>query len=225
VAQEKRLPLCNIYVTLVTNILQGEDMKFHDLFLKLIDTEAKQKIVKFLLKHDAPMSEREIASLAGISHMTVNRILRDLEEWNLVYYQRVGRAHIWKINRKSYIYDVLNAIQKKIESIPEPIKELKEDILLCLPKKLLLKVILFGSIAEATEKVDSDIDLFILVKNEDDARVLEQAIDKLSAKCLEKFGNRLSVYVLTEKKFKQKKDLKVIKEISQGIQLFPGLKG
>ena len=199
-------------------------MKFHDSFLQLIDTEPKRKIVWFLLKHESNMSEREISSLVGISHMTVNRVLRDLEQWNFVSYERVGRAHVWKINRHSYIHDALNSIQNAFESAQSPFEKLKEDILEYLPRKYLIKVVLFGSIAKNEEGPDSDIDIFILVKNKETAQLLEESIEKLSIYCLEKYGNRLSPYVLTEREFQQRKELKLLDEINKGIQLFPEVK-
>lgn len=203
-------------------------MKFHDSFFQLIDTEAKLKIVRFLLNHEstlpdrqAGMSEREISSLVGISHMTVNRILRDLEQWHFVSYERVGRAHVWKVNPQSYAYDVLNTVKVAVDKLPQPVEALKRTILSSLPKKSLVKAVLFGSVSKHDEKTDSDIDLFVLTKNKKSLKSLEEALERLSIACLEKFGNRLAAYVLTEKQFQQKKDLKLLEEIEKGMRLFP----
>ena len=203
-------------------------MKFHDSFFQLIDTDAKLKVVRFLLNHEsalpdrqAGMSEREISSLVGISHMTVNRVLRDLEQWHFVSYERVGRAHVWKVNPQSYAYGVLNTVKMAVDTLPQPVEALKTAILSSLPKKNLIKVILFGSVSKNDEKTDSDIDLFVLTQNKESLKSLEEALERLSIICLEKFGNRLAAYVLTEKQLQQKKDLKLLEEIEKGIQLFP----
>ena len=203
-------------------------MKFHDSFFQLIDTDAKLKVVRFLLNHEsalpdrqAGMSEREISSLVGISHMTVNRVLRDLEQWHFVSYERVGRAHVWKVNPQSYAYGVLNTVKMAVDTLPQPVEALKTAILSSLPKKNLIKVILFGSVSKNDEKTDSDIDLFVLTQNKESLKSLEEALERLSIICLEKFGNRLAAYVLTEKQLQQKKDLKLFEEIEKGIQLFP----
>jgi predicted nucleotidyltransferase len=203
-------------------------MKFRDSFFQLIDTEAKLKVVRFLLNHEsalpagqAGMSEREISSLVRISHMTVNRVLRDLEQWHFVSYERVGRAHVWKVNPQSYAYDVLNTIKTAVDTLPQPVEALKATILSGLPKKNLIKVILFGSVSKNDEKTDSDIDLFVLTQNKESLKSLEEALERLSIICLEKFGNRLAAYVLTEKQLQQKKDLRLLEEIEKGIQLFP----
>lgn len=196
-------------------------MKFHDSYFRMMDTPAKRKIVQFLLKNETPMSEREIASLTGVSHMTVNRILRDLEEWNCVSFQRLGRAHVWMVNRHSYAFRVLEDLGRMMRAIPDPLDALKEILLGGLPLKNILKVILFGSIAKAQEDTASDIDVFILVPDQKSAELTEEAIGSLSVQCLQTFGNRLSPYVLTKRQYEQKRDLKLMNDIREGLQLFP----
>lgn len=52
-------------------------------------------------------------------------------------------------------------------------------------------------------------------------RRIEPYIEKLALKCLDRYGNVLSPYILTEKNMKQKKNLNLIREIQSGIQLYP----
>ena len=198
-------------------------MKFHGSFLKIINSEVKQRIVSFLLNYDTPMSERELASLAGVSHMTVNRTLRELEAWNFVQFKRVGRAHVWKINQKSYSYSIISDLLNRFNKFSNVLKELSKDIVEHMPVNVIAKVVLFGSIVRSEENIDSDIDVFILLKNKKNAVVLDTALEKLSIYCLEKYGNRLAPYILTEKEIKEKKGIKLIEEIQKGIQLYPKL--
>ena len=193
--------------------------------ISLLKSEAKRKLIKFLLSHDALMSEREIASVLGISHMSVNRTMRELEQFNLVHYVAAGKAHLWKVNRASYMYKTLSRLTGSLEAIPDSISELKQIILKNLPKNIVMRSVLFGSIAKSEGKADSDIDLFILVKNSEDQKKIEDFIGKLSNTCLEIFGNRLSPYILTEHQYKQKQTLDIVKEINKGIQIYPNGKG
>jgi len=179
------------------------------------------KLIKFILNHEALMSEREIASVLKVSHMSVNRAMQELAAMNLVNYMTVGKAHLWKVNRKSYIYRILQVLVNSMEVIPNPLKELKEMILKHLSEASTEKIVLFGSIARAAEQSDSDIDLFILVKNNEHQEKIEEAIGKLSSECLEVFGNRLSPYILTEEQYRQKQGLDIMAEIQKGIQLYP----
>ena len=176
-------------------------MRFHESYLSLIKSDVKLKIVQFLLHHEASMSEREIASVVGVSHMSVNRVMQDLAQANLVHYVTVGKAHLWKVNRKSFAFKALVKFLDKVKEVPDPLAELQQIILKRLPKSLVQRVVLFGSVAKNKEKADSDIDVFVLVKNAQDQEKLGSSIEKLSGECLDVFGNRLSPYILTEKRF------------------------
>lgn len=200
-------------------------MKFHISLLDVLTSKAKIKIIKFLLNHVASMSEREIASVLNVSHMSVNRTMRELGELNFVNFITIGKAHLWRVNRKSYAFRVLSELFKGVSGIKEPLEDLKEILLNNLPKTLIKKVVLFGSIAKASERSNSDIDVFVLVKNKESKKRLESQIDKLSNICLEAYGNRLAPYILTEQEIEQKKNLKIVSEINKGIQIFLKKKG
>ena len=90
-----------------------------------------------------------------------------------------------------------------------------------MPKTLIKKVVLFGSVAKGKEKTDSDIDVFFLVKDSRDKEKLSSALEKLSNACLETYGNRLSPYILTEREAKKKTRAKFLSEINNGIEIFP----
>ena len=195
-------------------------MKFNVSPLDVLSSKTKVKIVKFLLTHKASMSEREIASVSKVSHMSVNRIMRELADMNFVHYVTVGNAHLWRVNRKSYAFKVLSEVIQGSD-IKSPLEELKKTILKHLPKTLIKKVTLFGSIAKESEKVDSDIDIFILLKDKQKKGKIEPSIDNLSNACVELYGNRLAPYVLTEREIRIKKNLKIISEVNRGVQIFP----
>ncbi|MBL7171050.1 MAG: nucleotidyltransferase domain-containing protein [Candidatus Omnitrophica bacterium] len=200
-------------------------MKFHVSLLDILSSKTRVKIISFLISHTASMSEREIASVLKVSHMSINRIMQELADINFVDFVTVGKAHLWRVNRKSYAFKMLSTLIKGTSLVRPPLEDLKETILKNLAKFLIKKVVLFGSVIKGLEKVNSDIDLFILVRNKRDKNALEPSIEKLSNVCLEVYGNRLASYVLTEQEVKQRKKLKIISEIENGIQIFPEMKG
>jgi predicted nucleotidyltransferase len=200
-------------------------MKFHISLLDVLNSRVKIKIIKFLLTHEASMSEREIASILKVSHMSVNRTMQELADLNFVNFITVGKAHLWKVSQKSYAYKVLSELIKGVSDIKEPIEGLKKTLLKELPRSLIKRAVLFGSVAKGMEKVNSDIDVFILVKNRQSKEKIESSVEKLSNICFDIYGNRLAPYILTEQEMKQKKDSRVVSEIDGGIQIFPEKKG
>jgi len=195
-------------------------MKFNASFLDIINSKTKIKIVKFLLTHEASMSEREIASILKVSHMSINRTMRELSELNFVNFVTIGKAHLWKVNRKSYAFKVLSEFINGVSRIKDPLDDLKNMILKNTPKALIKKVVLFGSVAKGMEKIDSDIDVFFLVKDSGGKEKLGSALEKLSNACLETYGNRVSPYILTEQETKKKARQKFLSEINKGITVF-----
>ena len=200
-------------------------MKFHLFLLDVLNSKTKVKIIKFLLTHEASMSEREIASVLKVSHMSINRTMRELADINFVDFVTIGKAHLWRVNRKSYAYSVLSELIKGVSGIKDPLDNFKKILLKTLTNTLIKRVVLFGSIAEGSERANSDIDLFVLVKDKQSKQKLETKIEKLSNLCFEVYGNRLAPYILTEWEMKQKKNLKIVSEINKGLEIFPEKKG
>lgn len=196
-------------------------MRFRESPLELLNSRIKTKIAGFLLTHEASMSEREIAAVLKISHMSVNRILREFAVSNLVSYIKAGKAHLWQVNRQSYAYNIVKTLLGSAAGSPDPLTDLQDTILGTLPLDKSKKIILYGSLAKGQETSDSDIDLFIMAAREDYKKKIEDSLTKLSDLCLVKYGNRLEAYVLTEAEFKDKSRSKIVSEILAGKQIFP----
>jgi len=167
------------------------------------------------------MSEREIAAVLKVSHMSVNRTMKNLAELNFADMIVVGNSHLWRVNRRSYSYSALSELVKNISRIQSPFGNLKLFLSKKLPNKLVEKAVLFGSISKKKEKTNSDIDVFILVKNKKNREKLDAVLEKLSNACLEKYGNRLSPYIVTGREMSGKKNLKVLLDVNKGIQIIP----
>jgi len=195
-------------------------MRFNIPVDQVLTSKTKLKALKHLFAAEAPMSESEMASLIRVSHMSINRIMRELKAWNLVFSERAGNVNIWKVNKKSYAYQVLFPLLIEIAKIPLPFDHLRKTILKILPQRLLKKIVLYGSVARGQEKINSDIDLFVLVKDERDKNRLQPFINDLIDACSDYYGNNLSPYILSEKELKKKRK-PLLLEIEKGKQIYP----
>lgn len=160
-----------------------------------IGSKAKLKILLFMLREKLPTSEREIAKNVWVSHMTVNRAMQEFYGINLVSPMRVGNVNAWKLNEKSYAYLVL----KELVGLSKgPLEDLKLEIAATFGALRVKKAVIFGSVAEGREQPDSDIDLLIITESEEAKKHALKALPELEEKCLVRYGNRLSPYVLAE---------------------------
>ncbi len=196
-------------------------MDFHASPLVFLFSPVRLKIVRFLLKNEALKSEREISRLLNVSHMSVNRTMRDLWAMNLVTPMRAGTAFLWKTNRQGYAFDVFSRALDPLIGMAPPIEELKAVIRKSLPLPKIEKIVLFGSVARQKEKPGSDIDLFVLVKGEAEKVIVDQALDSLVIICLEKFGHPLSPYLQTKAEIAARRPLKLDQGIGAGIVIHP----
>jgi len=194
-------------------------MQFELTLDKIIGSKAKIKVLKYLFGHPVSMSENELAKLIKVSVMTINRLMKELRELNLVSMERVGNANVWSVNKKSYAYIALSKIIGEISNVPVPLEHLRGTLLGNIPKELVRKAVLYGSVAQGKSRANSDIDLYILVRSQKEAERLSAPLDKLSSLCLCLYGNRLAPYVLTEAQLQEKKKLPLLKEIEKGIQI------
>jgi len=151
--------------------------------------------------------------------------MQELAQMNFVHILRTGRSHLWRVNRSSYIFQTLSEIFQLPEGSQGPLEDLKKTILTNLPLSSVQKIILFGSIGQGNEEFNSDIDLFIQVKDEDNKQQVEPAAEKLAARCLERYGNVLAPYILSEKELDERTGLPLIDNIKKGISLYPPLSG
>jgi predicted nucleotidyltransferase/DNA-binding CsgD family transcriptional regulator len=196
-------------------------MHFHSSPLSSLLSPVKFKIIRFLLKNEILMSEREIARILSVSHMSVNRAMRELEATNLVRPFRAGTSFLWKTNRQSYAYSAFTTLLESISRVPTPLEALKKDILQALPLAEIERIVLFGSIAKKRERRESDIDLFVLVKGEGEKARVEQVFESLSVLCLEKFGHPLSPYLRTQTEISARGKAKLDNELGSGIVIHP----
>ncbi len=190
-------------------------MQFKDFAENLLGSRVKIKVLRILLSEETITSERELAKILNVSHGAVNKAMKDFYELNIVSPLRIGNVNAWQINKDSIAY---YSLSKKFFF---PLEELKDWIKSYLAHaRTVKKVIIYGSIADGKELPNSDIDIFILVKKEEDKKIILANISDLTNICIKKFGNKISPNIFTERDAKSKRNQKLMENISKGIVVF-----
>jgi len=192
-------------------------MQFRDFIRKALGSEGRIEVLLYLLKGGTPTSEREIARTLCMSHTSVNKIMKDFHDINIVIPLRVGDAHAWQINKTSYAYQA--AINMEYLAKHPPIEDLKDRITEAFQGIEVRKVVIFGSLAEGRDNPSSDIDLFVVIGNNSKKKLLKERLNKLAETCMQLYGNILSPTIMTEKETKESGNKKLVEAAIKGISV------
>ena len=187
-------------------------MRFHDLAEELLSSRAKIAILKILLRYPGKkFSGREIARLSGVSPSRASEILELFWKNGLAHRLKIGSIYEWSLNQESIL-------SKKISDFIDLDEKIYQDLKSRIHKALnkennVIRVVLYGSVTQGTEEHNSDIDLFILVKNEKDKKAIIKAIDALNYNLIPFYGNVISALIYSQKEWKLKKENEILKHI------------
>ena len=189
-----------------------------DLNLKaaeLVDTRAKQRVAAFLLDNYHSMTTAEAARIIKMPVMTVLRVMNFFEAEGLAGKRRVGTAWVWDVKKDSYAYRILEKTFKKLIKAPSVIEEIKGLIKERLKGSPAVEAKLYGSVARGDFTEGSDIDLFVVVREERDKTAFEAVEAGLNNDISDMFGRTLMSYVVSRKERKVKKNLALMKNIEK----------
>lgn len=189
-------------------------MRFTNILDDILGHKSKIKILRYLVNSNLELTGRQLSRAIGIHHRTSHRALKEFTSFGIVVMHRTGKAILYKINDNNIIVkDILRQIFG-IENnlLTKTVKTIVSDV-----HVKVISVILFGSIAFASERGTSDIDLLFLVNSKRQQKILKDGLDKIEYNFILKYGNMLSALVLTLDDFyrRVKKGDKLMENIIQ----------
>ena len=164
----------------------------------------KQKVLKTLAKNPSQsLMASEIMKSTKISKAGANIVLRELAEAGLIKRSVKGKTHLYQVDFRDPLVKQFKVIGSIAELYPL-IKKLE---------KISQQIILFGSASRGENLEDSDIDLFVLTRAEEEVR-----------KVIKKFNrhNKIKAIVKNPSNFAklEKEDPTFYQEIQRGIILW-----
>jgi len=172
----------------------------NDLFF---DTN-KQKVLKFLVQRPSQfLITSEIVGRIRVSKAGANIALRRLVESGLVKRSVKGRVHLYQVDSRNPLIKQFKVMEcvAELYSLIGQIKDFSQQI------------ILFGSAARGENIEDSDIDLFVLTREDDKVRSRIKKFDK---------NGKIKAVLKTPTSFAklERNDSVFYHEIQRGITLF-----
>jgi len=175
-------------------------MRLHQPLDDIFDRKSKLKIVRCLIQNGLELNGRQIASEIQMNPAACHNALKELATSGLLQMRNVGKNHLYRVNTQNYlITEVLAPLFKKEQQLFDKILQfIKSKI-----RTPFMSLVLFGSMANATETMTSDLDLFVLVGQDEQKEQLQIEFDDLSFD-LQIYSTVLSPYILTVFEFHQK---------------------
>jgi predicted nucleotidyltransferase len=176
-------------------------MKLHQYLEKALGNKVSINVLRTLVQYKGKIfTIRRLARDAGVSHPGVSETVNDLEKLGIVQIQPVGRSHQVSLNEKSYV------LKKIIEPMFMAEKQTFDQVISILKKHLstkkIISAVVFGSVSSGQEKEDSDIDVFVVSDDFDNAIM---AVSNAGQEIFTKFHSKVSPIVFSESEFKSKK--------------------
>lgn len=195
-------------------------MLLHRYLEEVLGNKASITLLRTMINYRGKIfTIRGLSSEANVTHNETALTIHDLEKNGIVKIQPIGNAYHLELNEDSYI--LRNIIVPVVEAEKNTMNELILTLRKFFTSKKTMTVAIFGSVAGAKEKIDSDIDLFIISDDHDDAIKL---ISKASREVSARFNGNLSPIIFSEKEFKAKQKGSLVQSIIDNHILISGKK-
>jgi len=161
---------------------------------EILSSKVRAEVFRLLFgPNDNALHVREIERRSGFAIGTIQTEMKKLYRLNLVLKKRDGNRLYYRPNRQHPIFSDIHALVVKTVGLADVFNKALAD------QKDIQVAFIFGSIAEGSEKADSDIDL--LVVGEIGLRSLSRLLQGLT----EEFGREINPYVLAPEEFSLRK--------------------
>ncbi len=169
----------------------------------ILGTRTKVRLLRTLSFLDRPVTGREAARLAGVSHIA-QQALTELAEMGVLDCTTTPSGHLYRINEENYLFSFLlglfEAESKRFAELLDQLRELLGE------HQGILGASFIGSAARGEETASSDLDLLIVVEDSELKAALSDSLIELEAGLPAEFGIRLSPVVLTRRELHRQED-------------------
>lgn len=192
-------------------------MKFHNVLEEVFGTQERVRVLRVLVQYPKEFTSRELSGYCDVSVRGIIDILTLFERHGFVKSRRVGRSILWRLDRDHYLTKSLILLNFQVEKdLPH---RLSQEISAAIKKSPVKKAVIYGSTASGDERLDSDVDLLLIVAEK--GKWVEELENKLREKVLRLFGNMLSILVCTPRQYKRL-NAGLRKRIEDGIVVLGG---
>ncbi len=169
----------------------------------LLGTRTKVRLLRALMPLDRPVSGREAARLAGVSHIAL-KALEELASAGILNQGEATGQHLYTINRRHHLAPVIeqlfDAERRLTSAIFDRLRETMGGV------GSVESATVFGSAARGEAGPGSDLDVLVVVRGPKAREEVHLALAEPAPGLFTDFGVRLSPVVITLDRFRQQRD-------------------
>lgn len=193
-------------------------MKFHEIYEDILGNKTKVKILRMMFEYpEKTFSEHELSRFTKVPQPTIHRNMGALVNSNLIMFSRMGKMNLFRLNKGSALYSAVQQLFKvekhMIAELERVITKMFED------EDGVISVSLYGSVLKGLERVDSDIDVFVVVADDADMERIDDIIEELGNMVRNRFGNPLSCVVKKRRELREIKHKQIYDQVKKGRTL------
>lgn len=172
-------------------------------------------LLQFFVRRRNKFFMRELSRILGVSVGNVRRELINLEKQDIIKSEKIGNLKFYSVNKNNPIYRSLKEIIVKTIGIPDQLRDMVKN------QKDIILAFIYGSYANGEIEPESDIDFFVLVKNNRIENTYEN-LNRQVAILEKKFDREININWIDEAEFLEKIREKnpFIKDITSGNLIF-----
>jgi predicted nucleotidyltransferase len=180
-------------------------MRFQEPLDDILSSRIKVRILRLFSRTRGSYSGREVARLIGYSHNPTIQALKELEAQGLLNRRSIGASHEYAINEEHLLVSgvLLDAFQTERNALLEIARIFQEQM-----GKDFEEAVIFGSVARGEERLDSDVDILIIISDRADAGALEDKVSEATSRAMAASGNPISPTIISRSEYQKRKKAK-----------------
>jgi predicted nucleotidyltransferase len=188
-------------------------MRFHNALTPVLGSPSKLGLLRTMFASAGRhWTGRELARTSGVSVAQAARDLAELCDTSLINREVIGSSYSWQLNSSHVLTPVLAELFRReaglrsemLRAVSEGLRVAKVD-----------RARVFGSIPRREERDDSDIDLFLQIRNSGERERAEEAVDRVRSVVWSRFGNPVSAIIYTRAEAQRPRNPDLLKAIEQ----------
>jgi len=180
-------------------------MRFHEPLDDILSSRIKVRVLRLFSRTRGSYSGREVARLIGNSHNPTIQALKELVAQGLLSRRSIGASDEYTLNEDHLLVSaiLLDVFDVERNALLEIVRIFEEKT-----GRDFEKAIIFGSVARGEERLDSDVDILIIIKDGADRVDAEDKVSEATNLAMAASGNPVSPVLISRSEYEKKKKAK-----------------